>query len=99
MYGRLPATAGCVVLTAASGTLGALMPDWGGFAATRFLTGVGGLGTYMCSFVLAVEVVRARYKASVGVLSGIPFALGELLVALEAYFIREKVLEAFGGKN
>ncbi len=36
----------------------------------------------MTTFVLVVEALGSKYQAVVGVLSGVPFAIGELLFAV-----------------
>ncbi len=40
------------------------------------------LGFYMSTFVLVVETVGPQYKAIVGVLAGVPYAIGLLLFTL-----------------
>ena len=40
-------------------------------------------------FVLIVEHVSSKYTMVVGIGIDIPFAMGELLLGLEAYFIRD----------
>ena len=65
------------------------MQTAGGFGFFRFLTGMGGIGTFMVTFVLAVEYVGPRYTTFIGIAIEIPFALGEMLLGLEAYYIRD----------
>ena len=43
----------------------------------------------MISFVICVEFVGVKYTMLVGILIEIPFALGELLLGLEAYIFRD----------
>ena len=64
---------------------------WGhqGFGLLRLLTGMGGMGCFMVSFVLAVEHVGSRFTSLVGVLIEIPFALGQLVLGAEAFFVRD----------
>ena len=40
----------------------------------RFLTGIGGIGCFMVTFVLAVEFVGAKYTMLIGIAIEIPFA-------------------------
>jgi hypothetical protein len=54
-----------------------------------FLTGMGGMGCFMISFVICVECVGVKYTMLVGIIIEIPFAIGELLLGLEAYFLRD----------
>ena len=59
------------------------------FSILRFLTGVGAMACFMISFVLIVEHVSNKYTMLVGIGIDIPFAMGELLLGLEAYLIRD----------
>ena len=47
------------------------------------------MGCFMVSFVLAVEHVGSRFTSLVGVLIEIPFALGQLVLGAEAFFVRD----------
>ena len=49
------------MLVSVPGFIGAFMQTAGGFGFFRFLTGMGGIGTFMVTFVLAVEYVGPRY--------------------------------------
>jgi hypothetical protein len=55
----------------------------------RPLSGVGAIGCFMAPFVMCVESVGVKFTMLVGILIEIPFAIGELLLGLEAYFIRD----------
>ena len=50
---------------------------------------MGGIGCFMVSFVLAVEHVGARFTALIGVAIEIPFALGQVVLGVEAYLLRD----------
>jgi len=50
---------------------------------------MGGIGCFMVCFVLAVEHVGFKYTMLIGIAIEIPFALGEILLGIEAYFIRD----------
>lgn len=89
-FGRMPAIMTGVTVTAVSGILGGFMStSSGGFGFFRFLTGFGAKGLFMVAFVLAVEVIGHKFAAIVGIAMSIPFALGELVLGLEAYFVRD----------
>ena len=90
-YGRMKALMLGVLLVSGAGTLGAFMPDQHSYGILRFLTGVGGNAFFMVTFVLCVEYVGPKYTMLSGIIIEIPFALGELLLGLEAYFIRDWV--------
>ncbi len=47
------------------------------------------MGCFMISFVICVEFVGVKYTMLVGIVIEIPFALGELLLGLEAYIFRD----------
>ena len=60
-----------------------------GYGFLRFVTGMGGIGCFMVCFVLAVEHVGFKYTMLIGIAIEIPFAIGEIILGLEAYFIRD----------
>ena len=88
-FGRMKALMLGVIMVACSGFFGAFMPDAHSFGFFRFITGMGGIACFMVTFVLCVEYVGAKYTMLTGIVIEIPFALGELLLGLEAYFIRD----------
>ena len=87
--GRMKALMIGICLTSCTGVLGAFMPTVTTFGLMRFLTGVGAKGLFMLAFVLCVEFTGPKYSAYLGIAINIPFALGEMLLGLEAYFIRD----------
>ena len=50
------------------------------FVISRFISGVGHVGTFMVTVSLALEYVGADYRATFGILIEIPFALGGTIV-------------------
>ena len=58
-------------------------------AFSRFICGTGAMATFMVSFVLNVEHVGFKYSYVAGLLIDVPFAFGEILLGVEAYFIRD----------
>ena len=52
---------------------------------------MGGIGSYVVAFVMAVEYCGQKFTMFVGIIIAIPFALGEVLLGLEAYYIRDWV--------
>ena len=49
---------------------------------------MGGIGCFMVCFVLAVEHVGFKFTMLVGIAIGIPFALGEAALGVEAVLVR-----------
>ena len=88
-YGRMNALMLSIALVSCSGFLGAFMNDMHGFGFFRFLTGIGGIGCFMVTFVICVEYVGSKYTMLTGIAIEIPFALGEFVLGFEAYFIRD----------
>jgi len=91
-YGRMKALMLSVLAVALSGFLGAFCYGPMGlhaYAFLRFITGMGGIGCFMVCFVLAVEHVGYKYTMLIGIAIEIPFAIGEMILGLEAYFIRD----------
>ncbi|XP_037094065.1 organic cation transporter protein-like [Pollicipes pollicipes] len=67
----------------------AFAPNFGTFAAMRFLTGVGGMGTFMITFVMAVEMVSNNVRTFCGFVIEFFFAFGECMVGLFALFVKD----------
>ena len=91
-YGRLPALSLGLLLVSISGFSGAHCYGPTGlilFSLLRFITGVGGMACFMVSFVLIVEHMSYKYTMLAGIGINIPFALGEFVLGLESYFIRD----------
>ena len=53
--------------------------------------GIGSIGLYVVVFVMAVEHCGEKFTTFVGIGVNIGFTLGEMLLALEAYYIRDWV--------
>jgi len=47
------------------------------------------MGCFSISFVICVECVSMKYTLLVGTLIQIPFAIGEIILGLEAFLIRD----------
>ena len=50
---------------------------------------MGGLGTYVVAFVIIIEYSGLKFTMFVGIVIAMPFALGELLLGIEAIYIRD----------
>ena len=50
---------------------------------------MGGLGTYVVAFVMVIENTGLKFTMFVGIVLNIPFAIGELILGIEAIFIRD----------
>ena len=87
--GRMTALMLAVLFVVVSAFLGAVIPTLGGYGFFRFITGMGGMGCLMVTFVLAVEYVGFKYTMMIGIVIQIPFALGEFLLGVEALYIRD----------
>jgi len=91
-YGRMNSLLIAVLTVSLSGFFGAFCGGrWGhyGFGLLRLLTGMGGIGCFMVSFVLVVEHVGSRFTALIGVAIEIPFAVGQAVLGMEAYLVRD----------
>lgn len=80
---RMKALMLSVILVSVSGSLGTFMPEPFGYGILRIITGMGGIGCFMVTFVLAVEYIGAKYTMLFGIAIEIPFAIGELIFGLE----------------
>ena len=68
---------------------GAFVNSSEAFAFLRFLTGFSVKGLFVMAFIISVESVGAKFAAFIGIAINIPFAIGELILGLEAYLIRD----------
>ena len=59
------------------------------FFLLRVTCGMGGMGCYMVAFVLITECTTPRYFVPLQLMCGVGFVWGELVLALEAYLVRE----------
>lgn len=71
------------------GIVSACAPNYPVFLLARFLTGAGAVGLFQITFVLAVEFIGAKHRTFVGIMIEVPFALGEAMTGVLAYFIRD----------
>lgn len=55
----------------------------------RFLTGVGGQGYYQIAFILGTEQVSPKYRVAVNFAEHMMFTLGQFILCLVAYFLRD----------
>lgn len=88
-FGRMKALMLSVIFVSAGGFLGAFMPTAAGYGFFRFITGMGGIGCFMVTFVICVEYVGVKYTMLTGIIIEVPFAIGEIVFALEAYLVRD----------
>ncbi|XP_038077427.1 organic cation transporter protein-like isoform X1 [Patiria miniata] len=59
------------------------------YTAFRFLAAFGGLGAYISTYILLLEVVGKSWRNAVTMVAGIFFAVGYFFLATAAMFIRE----------
>ncbi|XP_040573548.1 organic cation transporter protein [Lepeophtheirus salmonis] len=90
-YGRRLALIVSILLVSIPSIIASFAHNIYMFIFLRILTGMGGIGCFMVSFVLVVEYVSLEYTLLIGIAIEIPFAIGELILGLEAYFVREWV--------
>lgn len=91
-FGRIKALILGILCVSVGGFGGAFCTGTTGlyvFSILRFLCGIGGIACFMVSFVLIVEHVGSKYSMIVGIGINIPFAIGEIILGVEAYFIRD----------
>ncbi|XP_076063522.1 organic cation transporter protein-like isoform X2 [Oratosquilla oratoria] len=88
-FGRKVGIMVSVFLLGVSGCLSAISPNYIMFLVMRVFTGAGGVGLFQVSFVLAVEFIGKNWRTFCGIMIEIPFALGEAMTGILAYFIRD----------
>lgn len=77
-----------LVLLSSSGTMAVIVTSPVLFGILRVITGIGGTGVFVISFVLALENTTPQCVMLISSIMKIGFVIGGSLVAIEAYFIR-----------
>ncbi|XP_043199199.1 organic cation transporter protein-like isoform X1 [Amphibalanus amphitrite] len=88
-FGRKIALMSALLLFGTASTITAFAPNYGTFAAMRLFTGIGGLGTFMITFVLSVEMVSNDVRTFCGFAIELFFSFGECLVGVLALWIKD----------
>ena len=57
----------------------------------NIILGLGGVGCFISSFVIAIEYTGKKFTPYIGIGFAIPFAIGEILLGFEAYYLRDWV--------
>ena len=89
-FGRMKTMMVAIVIVTVSGAFGAIPgagPVW--FTMMRFITGFGVKGLFMIAFVMTVECVGPKAATLLGILINVPFAVGGMVFAWEAYNFRD----------
>ncbi|KAF5284077.1 hypothetical protein FQA39_LY17126 [Lamprigera yunnana] len=88
-YGRRKILLVSIFLQTIFGFLSTISPWYSLFLLFRFILAVVASGVMVTSFVICVEVVAGSWRTTVPILHQIPFGLGNTLMAVLAYFVRE----------
>ena len=78
-----------LLFLAGSGITEALVNNKTALAVMRIIYGIGGNGCILATFVLAAESTLPQYSVLITTVPGIGFHIGEFLLAITAYFIRD----------
>lgn len=87
-FGRKAGMMLSITLISGSGILAAFVNNQYVFAALRITVGMGGIGSYIVSSVIAAEATLPSLKIVTTVYIMAGFILGELTLSLEAYLVR-----------
>ncbi|VDM29307.1 unnamed protein product [Toxocara canis] len=77
-----------IVLQLSSGVLMAVVPHWTAFGFLRAAVGFAHPGIFVIAVVIGMELVGPSKRKLAGVISGIFFAIGQVILGTLAYFIR-----------
>ncbi|XP_059083500.1 solute carrier family 22 member 1-like [Tigriopus californicus] len=88
-FGRLKGLLISVFLVSVAGSLCALKPPLIVLGILRVLCGMGGVGSFICGYVIVVELVTPRYSIQMNMLISIGFAIGSIIVTTLSFLIRE----------
>ncbi|VEN56066.1 unnamed protein product [Callosobruchus maculatus] len=87
-YGRKVVLIWGMVLCAICGIVRAFMPTYEWFLVFEFLDAAFGAGTYICGFVLGVELVGPKKRVLTGILSSSCYTFGEIFTAVAAWAVQ-----------
>ena len=73
---------------AVSGILAAVINSLEVFGILRVISGIGGVGLIIVSFVYTLEITTPAHVLLLQLILKFGFVLGQCIFALEAYFIR-----------
>ncbi|XP_033116929.1 organic cation transporter protein-like [Anneissia japonica] len=78
----------CLTIVTLVGTLAAFSPNYWSFCVMRFCIGGASMGIYLVAFVISTEIVGPKPRTFTGIVIELFFAIGYMLLAILAYFIR-----------
>ncbi|CAH1131606.1 unnamed protein product [Ceutorhynchus assimilis] len=84
-YGRKVVLVWGLILCGICGCLRTFMPTYELFLVFEFLDAAFGSGSYICGFVLGVELVGPKKRILTGTLISSCYAIGEILIAIAAW--------------
>ncbi|CAH0552808.1 unnamed protein product [Brassicogethes aeneus] len=87
-FGRKQVLIWGMIGCATCGIIRAFMPTYELFLVFEFLDAAFGAGTYICGFVLGVELVGPKKRVLTGVISSSCYALGEIFAAGVAWILQ-----------
>lgn len=88
-FGRKKAMMVAITTVSTAGTLSAFVCSVPVFGILRVLTGIGGMGCYLVPYVIVVESTTPKNTLLVTSIFGTGFIVGEIILGLEAYFVRD----------
>ena len=87
-FGRARAISLSIFLSSVSAILTVFSKDKISLAILRIIYGIGTKGCVMVNYVMAAETTLPNYKVMIMFIAGIGFQFGEVVFAIEAYFLR-----------
>ncbi|KAJ8921589.1 hypothetical protein NQ315_010494 [Exocentrus adspersus] len=87
-YGRRAVLVWGMVLCAVCGIIRTFMPTYEWFLVFELLDAAFGSGTYICGFVLGVELVGPKTRVLTGILASSCYAIGEIFAAGSAWLVK-----------
>ncbi|XP_050313329.1 solute carrier family 22 member 3-like [Anthonomus grandis grandis] len=87
-YGRKKLLIWGMALSSIAGCIKAFMPTYQLFLLFEFLDAAFGSGSYICGFVLGVELVGPKKRVLTGTIISSCYAIGEILLATIAWMVQ-----------
>ncbi|TNN50433.1 Solute carrier family 22 member 7 [Liparis tanakae] len=88
-YGRKKTLLASYVISGACGFASAFANSYVAFTALRFITGFGLTGISINAVVLGIEWVDTRHRSCIGVIGGLSWSVGNMLLAGLAFMVND----------
>ncbi|XP_071955281.1 organic cation transporter protein-like isoform X2 [Antedon mediterranea] len=87
--GRKPTLLICIAIQCSLGLVTAFVQSFAAYCILRFIVAAASIGIFLVAFIIATELVGLKWRTIAGTMIQVYWAVGIILMALLAYFIRD----------